>query len=99
MGAPTVAAGYLLLPHPQYPGGLSQSVPRDGASSYHALQATYIRHFGNAGTLQGAYTWGKLLSNTENTSAFEDGQGGIAVVQDNYAPKPQNPITSSGLEV
>lgn len=82
MGAPTVAEGYLLLPHPQYPGGLAQAVPRDGNSTYHALQATYIRHFGRAGTLQTAYTWGKLLSDTENTSAFEDGQGGIAVVQD-----------------
>lgn len=97
MGAPTVAAGYLLLPHPQYPGGLSQSVPRDGDSSYHALQATYIRHFGHAGTLQGAYTWGKLLSNTENTSAFEDGQGGIAVVQDNYDLRAEKAISEEDI--
>lgn len=84
LGQPTVAEGYLLLPHPQYTGAVLQSVPRDGNSTYHALQASYIRRFGHAGTLQGAYTWGKLLSDTENTSAFQDGQGGIAVVQDNY---------------
>jgi hypothetical protein len=97
MGAPTVAEGYLLLPHPQYPGGLSQAVPRDGGSSYHALQATYIRHFGHAGTLQGAYTWGKLLSDTENTSAFEDGQGGIAVVQDNYNLRAEKSISEEDI--
>ena len=97
MGAPTVAEGYLLMPHPQYPGGLFQSVPRDGDSSYHALQATYIRHFGHAGNLQGAYTWGKLLSNTENTSAFEDGQGGIAVVQDNYNLKAEKAVSEEDI--
>ena len=97
MGAPAVAEGYLLLPHPQYPGGLTQAVPRDGNSTYHALQATYIRHFGHAGTLQGAYTWGKLLSDTENTSAFEDGQGGIAVIQDNYNLRAEKAISEEDI--
>jgi hypothetical protein len=97
MGAPTVAEGYLLLPHPQYPGGLSQSVPRDGDSSYHALQATYIRHFPHAGTLQGAYTWGKLLSNTESTSAFQDGQGGIGMVQDYYNLRAEKSISEQDI--
>jgi hypothetical protein len=97
MGAPTVAEGYLLLPHPQYPSGLTQAVPRDGNSSYHALQATYICRFAHAGTLQGAYTWGKLLSDTENTSAFEDGQGGIAVVQDNYNLRAEKSVSEEDV--
>jgi hypothetical protein len=97
MGAATVAEGYLLLPHPQYPGGLSQAVARDGDSTYHALQATYIRHFPHAGTVQGAYTWGKLLSNTENTSSFQDGQGGIAVVQDNYNLKAERAVSEEDV--
>ena len=97
MGAATVAEGYLLMPHPQYPEGVSQAVPRDGDSTYHALQATYIRHFRHAGILQGAYTWGKLLSDTENTSAFQDGQGGIAVVQDNYDLKAEKAVSEGDL--
>jgi len=97
MGARTVAKGYLLLPHPQYPGGLSQAVPRDGDSSYHALQATFIRRFRHGGTLQGAYTWAKLLSNTENTSAFQDGQGGVAVVQDNYNLRAEKAVSEEDL--
>jgi hypothetical protein len=79
---PTVYEGYLLKPYPQY-GGVEQSVPRYGASSYNALQATYKRTFVNNGILQIAYTYAKLLSNTDNTSSFDDDQGGQGVVQDN----------------
>ena len=97
LGASTVAEGYLLLPHPQYIGAVLQSVPRVGNSTYHALQASYIRRFGHAGTLQGAYTWGKLLSDTENTSAFQDGQGGIAVVQDNYNLSAEKAVSEEDI--
>jgi hypothetical protein len=79
---PTVYEGYLLKPYPQY-GSVSQSVPRYGASSYNALQVTYKRTFVNNGILQVAYTYAKLLANTDNTSSFDDDQGGQGVVQDN----------------
>jgi hypothetical protein len=97
LSAPTIAKGYLLLPHPQYPGGVEQVTPRLGSSTYHALQATYVRHFGHAGTLQGAYTWAKLLSNTDNTSAFQDGQGGHAVVQDNYNLQAEKSLSEQNI--
>ena len=84
LGSPMVAEGYLLLPHPQYPQGVLQQVPRFGISNYNALQATYTKHFNHEGIVQVAYTWSKLMSNVDNTSAFQDGQGGTAVVQDNY---------------
>ncbi len=97
LGAPTVAKGYLLLPHPQYSGNVNQVVPRDGFSTYHALEVTYIRHFSHAGVLQGAYTWGKLISNTDNTSAFQDGQGGLAIVQDNYNLKAEKSLSEQNI--
>jgi hypothetical protein len=81
-GAPTIAEGYLLSPHPQYQS-VSQVVPRYGYSSYSSLQATYNLHVSHSGLLQVAYTFSKLLSNTDNTSSFQDGQGGYGVVQDN----------------
>ncbi len=81
-GAPTSAEGYLLTPHPQYQS-LNQAVPRYGNATYEALQSTYTRRFSHGGVLQAAYTWGKLISDTDNTSAFQDGQGGLGVVQDN----------------
>ena len=80
-GAPTIAQGYLLLPHPQY-AGMNQVVPRKGDSTYNALQLSYLRHFRNDGIVRVAYTWGKLLSDTDNTSSFQDGQGGLGVIQD-----------------
>lgn len=95
-GSPTIAEGYLLTPHPQYEG-MNQVVPRYGSSTYHALQATYIRHFGHSGTLQGAYTWSKLLSNTDNTSSFQDGQGGIGVVQDNTNLKAEKSVSQQNI--
>jgi hypothetical protein len=95
-GSSTIAEGYLLTPHPQYQS-VTQVVPRDGFSTYNALQATYIRHFGHAGTLQGAYTWGKLLSNTDNTSAFQDGQGGLGVVQDNTNLKVEKSVSQQDI--
>jgi hypothetical protein len=79
---PTVYEGYLLRPFPQY-GSVSQSVPRYGASTYNALQLTFKRTFVNNGIFQVAYTYAKLLSNTDNTSSFDDDQGGQGVAQDN----------------
>ena len=95
-GSSTVAEGYLLEPHPQYTS-VNQVVPRYGDSTYHALQVTFTRHFAHNGILQGAYTWSKLLSNTDNTSAFQDGQGGIGVVQDNTNLKAEKSLSQQDL--
>jgi hypothetical protein len=105
---PTVYEGYLLKPYPQY-GSVTQSVPRYGASTYNALQVTFKRTFVNNGILQVAYTWSKLLSNTDNTSSFDDDQGGQGVVQDNtnlHAEKSlslqdlrQNVVINYGLDL
>jgi hypothetical protein len=82
LGGPTVLEGYLLRPYPEYTG-LTQAVPRYGASSYNALQVTYKRTFAHNGIVQAAYTYARLMSNTDNTSSFDDDQGGQGVVQDN----------------
>jgi outer membrane receptor protein involved in Fe transport len=81
LGGPTILQGYLLKRFPQYQN-VNQVVPRTGSSTYEALQATLNRRFSHGGLIQVAYTWAKLLSDTDNTSAFEDGQGGQGVVQD-----------------
>jgi hypothetical protein len=81
LGGPTVLEGYLLRPFPQYQS-VNQVVPRFGSSTYEALQVSLNRRFSHGGLIQVAYTWSKLLSDTENTSAFEDGQGGQGDVQD-----------------
>ena len=91
-GAPTIAQGYLLSPHPQYQA-FNQVVPRYGSSTYNALQMTYMRHFSHGGIVEAAYTWGKLISNTDNTSSFQDGQGGLGTVQDNSNLKAEKSLS------
>ena len=97
LASPTIAQGYLLLPHPQYPSGVLAQAPRFGSSSYHALQATFTRRFEHQGIVQVAYTWAKLLSNVDNTSAFQDGQGGGGVVQDNYNLQAEKSVSEQNL--
>jgi hypothetical protein len=82
LGGATILEGLLLKPYPQYTG-LTQSVPRLGASTYNALQVAFKERLSHGGQVQVAYTYAKLISNTDNTSSFEDNQGGQGVVQDN----------------
>ena len=82
LGGPTILTGYLLKPFPQYQA-VNQTVPRMGASNYNALQATYRMRFQSGGLVGVAYTWAKLLSNTDSTSGFLEGVNRIGIVQDN----------------
>jgi len=96
LNQPTVFEGYLLKPYPQYQS-VTQSVPRKGASTYNALQVSYKRTFSHGGLVQLAYTYAKLISNTDNTSSFEDGQGGQGVVQDNNNIHPDKSVSLQDL--
>lgn len=82
LGGPTILTGYLLKPFPQYQA-VNQTVPRLGASTNNALQGTYRMRFRSGGLVGVAYTWAKLLSNTDSTSGFLDGVNHIGIVQDN----------------
>jgi hypothetical protein len=95
-GQPTIAEGYLLEPHPQY-SSVNQTVPRYGDSTYNALQVMFTRRFPHNGIVQGAYTWAKLLSNTDNTSSFQDGQGGLGNVQDYNNLKAEKSVSQQDL--
>jgi hypothetical protein len=49
------------------------------ASTYHSLQATLQKRFNGGGTLLAAYTWAKLLSNTDTITSWLEpgGKGGV----------------------
>jgi hypothetical protein len=96
LNQPTVFEGFLLKPFPQYTG-VSEATPRRGASTYNALQVAYKRAFPHSGQVQLAYTYAKLISNTDNTSSFEDGQGGQGVVQDNYNLQAEKSVSLQDL--
>jgi len=71
LSGPTVATGQLLLPFPQYQRVLFLD-PHRGTSNYRSLQASFMKRFGGKGILSVAYTWSRLMSNTDSTSAFLD---------------------------
>jgi hypothetical protein len=82
IGAPTITAGQLNRPYPQY---LDLQLAGYGCcgSTYNSLQATVTRRFAGGGTLLVAYTNAKLLSNTDTlTSWLEGPTGGVGQVQD-----------------
>lgn len=97
VGGSTVAEGYLLEPHPQYPDGMLQYNPRYGASTYNALQMQYNLRMAHGNILQVAYTFSKLLSNTDNTSSFLDGQGAEGITQDNYNLKAEKSLSMQNI--
>ncbi len=96
-GGPTILKGRLLMPYPQYPLGVLQQDARIAASNYHSLQAGFTKRFSHAGLVQAAYTWGKLISDTDNTSAFLDGQGGTGLVQDLYNLKAEKSVSQQDI--
>lgn len=82
LNGPTVAAGQLERPYPQY-NGLALAGYGCCGSSYNSLQATVTRRFQGGGTMLVAYTNAKLMSNTDTlTSWLEGPTGGVPGVQD-----------------
>lgn len=72
LSQPTVFKGLLLKPFPQY-NYVTAAGSRNSASSYNSLQASFKKRFSQGGTLQVAYTWGKLMSNTDSVTQFLEG--------------------------
>jgi hypothetical protein len=74
-GNPTILAGQLDRPYPQYTG---MSLVGDGCcgSNYNSFQLTVTKRFRDGGTFLAAYTNAKLLSNTDTlTTWLETGVG------------------------
>jgi hypothetical protein len=71
LSQPTVAAGMLLRPFPQYDRVLAMA-PYKGRSNYNSFQALYEKRFGGSGFLTAAWTWSRLNANTDSITAFLD---------------------------
>jgi hypothetical protein len=62
---PTVKAGQLLLPYPQFDDvGMAEVDDRD--SIYHSLQAKFQQRFGEGAQILATYTFSKLIDNTNS---------------------------------
>ncbi len=67
----TVTANQLARPFPQY-GSISNSGHYVGVSNYTALQMKLEKRFSAGGTVLGAYTFSKLLTNAEYLTSWLD---------------------------
>jgi hypothetical protein len=95
--APTIIAGQLLRPYPEYTG---VNITGYGCceSSYHSLQVTVTRRFQGGGTLLAAYTNAKLMTNTDTlTSWLEGNTGGTGGVQDWNNLKGERSLSSQDV--
>jgi hypothetical protein len=70
LASSTINAGQLLRPYPEYQ---NVAIPWYfvGFSNYESLQAAFQRRLGAAGTINVAYTWSKLLSNTDSNAGAQ----------------------------
>lgn len=78
-----VAYGQLLTPYPQY-NGFSMKNPTNRNSMYHSAQINLQKRFGRGGSIVGAYTWSKLISDTDTITGWLEPGGGAGNVQDSY---------------
>jgi hypothetical protein len=92
LAARTVARGQLLRPFPQFNSVVQASVmSRD--SIYHSMQMKVERRFRGGGSLLGAYTWAKFISNTDTLTGWLEasGPGGV---QNNYDLRNERSLAS-----
>jgi hypothetical protein len=76
LAQPTVQQGQLLLPFPQYTS-VSATTPSNRDSSYESLQMKMEKRFHGGGTVLVAYTWAKILGDTETVTSWLDPTGTI----------------------
>ncbi len=82
LAQPTVARGQLLRPFPQYTG-YNQGSPQNRNSIYHSAQVKVEKRFGRGGSILGAYTFSKLISDTDTLTGWLEAGGGFSS-QNNY---------------
>ena len=96
--ASTLPAGYLLKPYPQYLG-FDAWAPYIGNSNYQSMQVKLQRQFGAGGNLLAAYTWAKLISDTDTLTAWLEAStpGGQYGSQDTYNRRADRSLSANDV--
>jgi Carboxypeptidase regulatory-like domain len=94
--SPQAMSGLFFKPMPQY-NYVTASADRVGMSSYNAMQASFKQQLRGGGVITAAYTWSKLLSNTDSITGFLDvgnfGNFYVGGVQDNNNLKGEKSLS------
>ncbi len=96
LGAPTIPEGQLLLKYPQY-SGVSIASAGEGDSTYNSLQVKVQQRFSGGASINAAYTWSKLISNTDTLTAWLEPAtaGAYGGIQDNNNLKAEKSLSSN----
>lgn len=76
----TTTYGQLLRPYPQF-SGVGLAGEGSGNSLYHSLQVSLQKRFSSGASIAVAYTWAKLISDTDTITGWLE-SGGVGGVQD-----------------
>lgn len=79
LGAPTISAGQLLLPYPEF-SSVGIQADNIGNSTYNSMQLTAQKRFPHGASINASYTWAKLISDTDTLTTWLEPN--IAGVQD-----------------
>jgi hypothetical protein len=95
LAQPTVQAGQLLRPYPQYTG---VTAANDGNrdSVYHSMQVKVEKRFHQGGTVLAAYTWSKNIGDIETGMSWLEA-GPLAGIQNNNDLRGERAV--SGFDV
>lgn len=94
LGAARIPAGQLLRKYPQY-NGVNQANYPFADSTYNSLQVTAEKRFSGGASLNAAYTWAKLISDTDSPTPFF--QPSATSVQDSNNLKAEKSLSSSDV--
>jgi len=92
LNAATITVGQLLRPYPQFTA-VTIVPPTIGNSIYHSLQTKIVKRFKSGGTLLGAYTWSKNISDSDTGFGFLESNA-VGGIQDFYDPRASRSLTS-----
>ena len=70
LGTPTISVSQLLSPFPQFTG--VNSTDNDGFSWYHGFAVHAERRFANGFSVQGNYTWSKMMQAVDRMNGIQD---------------------------
>ncbi|MCS6952252.1 MAG: TonB-dependent receptor, partial [Bryobacteraceae bacterium] len=82
LAARTVALGQLLRPFPHHTS-VAIGAPANRNSIYHSLQVKSEKRFSQGGSVLLAYTWAKLISDTDTLTGWLEPGGGFAAQNNN----------------
>lgn len=94
LGAPTIPAGQLLLKYPQY-GGVGVAGAFFGDSTFNSLQVKAQKRFARGASIQAAYTWAKIMSDTDTQTPWF--QPSASSIQDYNNLKAEKALSSADI--